>query len=68
MKILEYIGVTLAVVAYLLLVTGNLLDGFTVGAIASGFLAGYFITIASPASVSLQIFFIGANIYGMFNL
>lgn len=68
MKILEYIGVALAVIAYLLIVTGNLLEGFCLGGIASTLLAIYFLQIKSHASAGLQSFFICANMFGIFNL
>ena len=68
MKEYEYIGVMAAVIAYLMIVTGNLSTGFMVGAVASFSLAVYFITIKSLPSIGLQFFFICANIYGLFNV
>jgi energy-converting hydrogenase Eha subunit G len=68
MKEYEYIGVMSAVVAYLMIVTGNLSTGFMLGAVASFSLLIYFITIKSWPSMGLQSFFICANIYGLSNI
>ena len=68
MKEYEYIGVMAAVVAYIMIVTGNLSTGFMLGAVASFSLVIYFITIKSWPSMGLQSFFICANIYGLSNL
>jgi len=68
MKELEIFGVVLAIVAYCLIVTGSLQIGFCIGFIASFFLALYFITISSAASVFLQVFFMSANLYGVVSL
>lgn len=68
MKEYEYIGVMSAVVAYLMIVTGNLSTGFMLGAVASFSLLIYFITIKSFPSMGLQFFFICANMYGLSNL
>jgi energy-converting hydrogenase Eha subunit G len=65
MKEFEYIGVMASIVAYLLIVNGVLSVGFAIGVVASLSLAFYFVTVDSPASVSLQLFFICANIYGL---
>jgi hypothetical protein len=68
MKEFEYIGIMIAVVAYLMIVTGNLTLGFWLGIAASSSLAFYFITIKTFPSMGLQIFFVCANIYGLINL
>jgi nicotinamide riboside transporter PnuC len=68
MKEYEYLGVLAAIVAYCLIVTGNYDIGFKIGVVSSVSLAVYFITIKSYASMGLQSFFIGANIYGLINL
>ena len=68
MKEFEYIGVFGAIIAYLMIVTGELETGFMIGAVASLSLVIYFITIKSFASVGLQSYFIYANIYGLYHL
>ena len=68
MKEYEYIGVMCSIVAYYLIVTGNLTMGFTIGIIASSSLIIYFTTIKSLASLGLQFFFVCANMYGLSNL
>lgn len=68
MKIYEYIGVVFSIVAYCLIVTGNYAIGFETGLLASSALLIYFGTIESFASVGLQLFFIGANMFGLYNL
>ena len=68
MKEFEYIGVMISVVAYLLIVSGNLSLGFSLGIAASTSLAFYFITIRSFPSLGLQGFFVCANMYGLVNL
>ena len=68
MKEYEYIGVMCSVVAYMLIVTGNLNLGFTIGIIASSALIIYFTTIKSLPSIGLQFFFVCANMYGLTNL
>jgi drug/metabolite transporter (DMT)-like permease len=68
MKEFEYIGVMISVVAYYLIVTGELELGFTLGLLASSCLVAYFGYIKSVPSVMLQMFFICANIYGLYNV
>ena len=68
MKEFEYIGVMASIVAYLMIVTGNLSIGFMIGIVASLSLAFYFVTIKSIPSIGLQAFFICANMYGLSNI
>ena len=68
MKWLEYIGVSGSVIAYLLIVTGDLVNGFTLGALASVCLALYFYILRSFPSSILQLFFICANVFGLTRL
>jgi hypothetical protein len=68
MKEFEYIGVMASMVAYYLLVTGNVLLGATIGIIASSCLILYFGTLKSWPSAGLQLYFICANMYGLYNL
>jgi len=68
MKEYEYIGVMCSIVAYYLIVTGDLTMGFTIGIIASSALIIYFTTINSLASIGLQLFFVCANMYGLTQL
>lgn len=67
-KELEYVGVMIAICAYICIVTGDVIIGFKLGALASVTLGIYFATIKSWPSVGLQTFFVCANIYGLMNL
>jgi len=68
MKEYEYVGVMLAVAAYVLIVMGYLENGFFLGCLASTMLASYFYMIRLIPSFLLQVFFICANIYGLVNI
>ena len=68
MKEFEYIGVMTAMVAYTLITMGHLQLGFTLGILSSTTMFAYFMSIKSYATVGLQLFFICANMFGLYNL
>ena len=68
MKEYEYLGVMASMVAYYLIATGSLTIGFKIGIIASLALLVYFVTIKSWGMLGLQLYFIGANILGLYKL
>lgn len=68
MKKIEYLGVILTMLAYMLVVTGWLEEGFELGIISQMLLGIYFYKIRSFATLGLQSFFVCANIYGLVNL
>ena len=68
MKEYEYLGVMASMVAYYLIATGSLTIGFKIGIIASVALVIYCISIKSWGMFTLQLYFICANIFGLYNL
>jgi len=67
MKYLEYIGVTLAAIGFLMLSIGILLYGFIFGFMSCLFLITYFKHFKMNGLLTLQIFFLFVNINGIYN-
>jgi len=67
MKVLEYIGVLLAAVGFSCLSVGYLFIGFIVGLLSCGFLIVFFNYNKMNGLLALQVFFLCANILGIFN-
>jgi len=67
MKLLEYLGVLITMVAYAIIVHGNLQAGFIVGILGNFVLGAYFVKAKLNGLLSLQIYFLCANIYGLYN-
>lgn len=67
MKKLEYIGVTLAAIGFLCLSNSLLLAGFIIGLLSCLFLITYFKLSKLNGLLLLQIFFLFANINGIYN-
>jgi len=66
-KVLEYIGVSLAAVGFSCLSLGYMLEGFILGLLSCGFLIIYFKYFKMDGLLVLQLFFLCANILGIFN-
>lgn len=66
--LLDYVGTGLAMVSYMLIVNGYLLPGFGIGIIASACMLLVAIVAQLHGLKWLQLFFIAANIYGVYNL
>jgi len=67
MKKFEYIGVTFAAVGFTSLSSGYLLMGFLLGVVSCLFLITYFKLVKMNGLLALQIFFLFANLNGIFN-
>lgn len=67
MKNLEYIGVILAAIGFTCLSTGFMLGGFILGVISCLFLISFFKYKKLNGLLALQIYFLFANIIGIYN-
>ena len=67
MKLWEYFGVGLAIAGFSMLTIGYLFTGFTVGLLSCFVLIPFFGYVRLYGMMGLQIFFICANILGMYN-
>lgn len=67
LKILEYTGTIFAAVGFTLLSVGLLYGGFILGAISCLFLITFFKLQKLNALLGLQVFFLFANLLGIYN-
>jgi len=67
MKAFEYIGVSLAAVGFSCLSLGYMLAGFILGLLSCLFLIIFFKHNKMNGLLSLQLFFLCANILGIYN-
>jgi len=67
MKLLEYIGVSLAAVGFSCLSLGYMLAGFILGLLSCLFLIVFFKYNKMNGLLALQMYFFFANIIGIYN-
>ena len=67
MKWVEYIGVFFAAIGFTLLSTGLLYGGFILGVISCLLLISFFKYNKLNGLLMLQIYFLFANLYGIYN-
>lgn len=66
-KLLEYMGTLLAGIGFMCLSVGYMFIGFLLGVISCLFLISFFKVMKLNALLCLQVFFLFANILGMYN-
>ena len=66
MKLLEYLGVMITMAAYAIIVLGDYQTGFIVGIAGNFVLGAYFIKAGLNGLLALQVYFLAANVYGVF--
>ena len=66
MKLLEYLGVMITMAAYAIIVLGDYQTGFIVGIAVNFVLGAYFIKAGLNGLLALQVYFLAANVYGVF--
>ena len=68
MKLLEYLGVMITMAACAIIVLGDLQTGFIVGILGNFVLGAYFVKTRLFGLLSLQSYFICANILALYKL
>lgn len=66
-KLLEYMGTLWAGIGFMCLSVGYMFIGFSLGVISCLFLISFFKIMKLNALLALQIFFLFANIIGIYN-
>ena len=67
MKLLEYLGVMITMAAYAIIVLGDLQTGFIIGILGNIVLGMYFVKTQLFGLLSLQTYFLCANMFGLVN-
>ena len=67
MKEYEYAGTIITMFAYCMVVSGNIELGCTIGLLGNFALICFYGAKKLIPTVGLQFFFVGANIYGIYN-